>query len=534
MRKRIKASVGVQVRKNSPLVWGCHTSVRGKYTSRRCVAVFPPIFNELSGRTSDSECFLCSSLTATLPNCAIINTHPPRDFFFHGKKAMNPSTPCKKISPQMRLLERQQESQQSSGSQTPLRGSRFHLLPMISTPPLSHIKRVVNPFEASLTERLHLPAICSPSLFNRPSTPPHSSTQFEWTMEQVSLLNPATIEAHETQFLNSPNPDVEARAQAAISTYFREQHVVPSPIDPPMRQKPILYSEEQDSSIAPEPGKRNGIAQTVLTLPPRLPKDVEDALAPFFTFTSDQQQPPEEVYDQEKVDSSLRRKLFGPLEDSGDDEEEEDEVDAVVMPPPRQNWTNTPENWTKKFSGRSLDSPHDRSSFSPNLTIQRETFGSLSPIGKLSVTGEQQKARSSTSSIYQSTPERLGSELSVEMSPGVSTKAMDVSEVDEERMQMSQSDILAIHETPMRCRSMSRKNLSHSFSQIMDSEDGMEFFGRTDGARVEMKDVFTRTDSGFNDGSCDTMDNKENLDPMAMEGVSQDVSMMISSTPAKW
>ncbi|XP_055693872.1 protein aurora borealis [Lutzomyia longipalpis] len=487
---------------------------------------------------------------------------------------MNPPTPSKKISPQMRLLQKVQNSPKASGSQTPLRGGRFSLLPMISTPPLSHIKKVVNPFEAALTERLHLPAICSPSLFHRPSTPPHSSTQFEWTMEQVSVLNPATIEAHETQFINSPDPDVEKRAQAAISAYFREQHIVPSPIESALRGGKILYRVEDDAEEVPAPpGKRVGVAQTVLTLPPRLPKEVEDALAPFFTFTADQQQPPSaedgaDGYDQEKIDASLRRKLFGPPEDTdGEQEIEEDEADAVVMPPPQQMWTNTPENWGKKFRGRNFDSPNNRSSFSPNLSdtpIKRETFGSLSPIGKLSASGGNYKARSSTSSIYQSTPERLstrsGSEHSVEMSPdmGPMQKSMEMSlvyaEVEEEPMQLSQNDTLAIHETPIRCRSASRKNLSHSFSQIADTDDGMEFFGgRTEVAKRDTPQVtFTRTDSGFNDGSCDTMDNKENLDPMTT-GVKlfptpsgtfdQDVSMMlpgllpdsrmVSSTPWK-
>uniref|UniRef100_A0A1B0DEL6 Protein aurora borealis n=1 Tax=Phlebotomus papatasi TaxID=29031 RepID=A0A1B0DEL6_PHLPP len=467
---------------------------------------------------------------------------------------MNSGTPNKKISPQMRLRELQ-NSPKSSGSQTPLRGGRFRLLPMISTPPLSHIKKVINPFEAALTERLHLPAICSPSLFHRPNTPPHSSTQFEWTMEQVSVLNPATIEAHETQFLDSPDPDVEARAQAAISTYFREQHVVPSPIECPMRLTKVLHCHDEDEGEPAVAGKRHGVTQTVLTLPPRLPKAVEDALAPFFTFTADQQQAPTE--EKEKIDASLRRQLFGAPEGTEDEEEaEEEEEDAVVMPPPSGNWTETPENWGKNSEGEILIRLTIGALSRPICQSHpSNTFGSLSPIGKLSASGKQQKARSSTSSIYQSTPERLstrsGSEYSVQMSPEETSPprssgdgrciemSLVCSEGDEEPMQLSQNDTLAIHETPMRCRSASRKNLSHSFSQIADTDEGVEFFGqRTDKQAVEIKDSvqvnFTRTDSGFNDGSCDTMDNKENLDPMARENFDQDVSMVISCTPAKW
>lgn len=63
----------------------------------------------------------------------------------------------------------------------------------------------------------------SPSLFHRPSTPQMSSTHFEWNIDEMSSLNPASFEAHETQFTSTTDPDVEAKAQAAISSFFREQ-----------------------------------------------------------------------------------------------------------------------------------------------------------------------------------------------------------------------------------------------------------------------------------------------------------------------
>lgn len=67
--------------------------------------------------------------------------------------------------------------------------------------------------------------ICSPSLFHRPATPQLCSTQleFEWTIDEVSSLNPANVEAHETQFISVTDPELEAKAQAAISSYFKEQ-----------------------------------------------------------------------------------------------------------------------------------------------------------------------------------------------------------------------------------------------------------------------------------------------------------------------
>lgn len=65
----------------------------------------------------------------------------------------------------------------------------------------------------------------SPSLFHRPETPQMCSTQleFEWTIDEVSSLNPANVEAYETQFVSSDDPEIEAKAQAAISTFFKER-----------------------------------------------------------------------------------------------------------------------------------------------------------------------------------------------------------------------------------------------------------------------------------------------------------------------
>lgn len=63
----------------------------------------------------------------------------------------------------------------------------------------------------------------SPSLFHRPNTPQMSSTHFEWTIDEISSLNPASFEAHETQFVSMTDPDTDAKAQAAISSFFREQ-----------------------------------------------------------------------------------------------------------------------------------------------------------------------------------------------------------------------------------------------------------------------------------------------------------------------
>lgn len=160
-------------------------------------------------------------------------------------------------------------------------------------------------------------------------------------------MNPANVEAHETQFVSVVDPEFEAKAQAAISSFFKEGIIgdfnisravyknisltkfcftigtVPSPDDGPTREKIVLSKKLRDS---PDSIKtRDNCCQTELTLPPILPKEVEDMLKPYFTFTQNQQRSPAKVcdspnnnismqceaaIDHEARDASLRRKLF--------------------------------------------------------------------------------------------------------------------------------------------------------------------------------------------------------------------------------
>lgn len=68
-------------------------------------------------------------------------------------------------------------------------------------------------------------SISSPSLFQRPTTPRHNSTQFEWTIDDVSSLAPANVEVSELQYQQVNDPELEERAQAAINSYFKENEI---------------------------------------------------------------------------------------------------------------------------------------------------------------------------------------------------------------------------------------------------------------------------------------------------------------------
>ncbi|KAM7359160.1 aurora kinase A activator-like protein bora [Cochliomyia hominivorax] len=258
---------------------------------------------------------------------------------------------------------------------------------VIQTPPAKRYQRVKNPFEAALAERLHLPLIASPSLFQRPNTPQLSSTQFEWTIDEVSSLKPANVEAHETQFNDSPDPELEAKAQSAISSFFKEHQIVPSPIDCPLRSHRIILSEINGNTPLSKPGRRirDCAAQTELTLPPILPPALEEALKPYFQphlagANKELKKPGGSrswlsSSSSEVKDTSLRRKLF-------------DMHNIVVVE--NENQTPVAQQLIAKpanSSGHSNSSPISLSSLQHTAivgklsdSLDKSSFGSLSPI----------------------------------------------------------------------------------------------------------------------------------------------------------
>lgn len=327
------------------------------------------------------------------------------------------------------------------------RNGTFTSFPIVNTPtPPSRFRKIINPFEAGLTERLHLPLIGSPSLFHRPATPQMCSTQleFEWTIDEVSSLNPANVEAHETQFQPIIDPEIEAKAQAAISSFFKEQIIVPSPVDCPLRdQKIILNLNQSYSECRPAPTKkckRDGYCQTELTLPPILPKEIEDALRPFFTFTQSQQQTPSkdcdstvdeagsniDGIDHDARNASFVRKLFQPRVNANDTSSTEYEHDVLLdSPTPRTPELELRNIRSKRFltpqGNLNGDGDNDLNQSPLNISlspVKRESFGCISPISKvIAITPDintqqnidktiENDSRTSASSLYRSTPER--------------------------------------------------------------------------------------------------------------------------------
>ncbi|XP_049298816.1 protein aurora borealis [Anopheles funestus] len=425
-------------------------------------------------------------------------------------------------------------SRNTSSSCNTTTGSRFNLLPVLQTPPSRIFKgRIVNPFEAHLSERFHLPMIGSPSLFQRPSTPQNSSiTQFEWTIDEVSSLGPANVEPHETQFIETPDPVAEARVQAAISTYFKEHSIVPSPIDCPLRNQKIVLSKDSSNAGSTASGSgqankkvRNGICQTVLSFPPHLPKEIEDVLQKYLTYNEDQQQKHDaslnassvSSIDHDARDASLRRKLFNTsavLDDRDSDASGAsrygssiDDFDLRALSPAPES----PEVLVVREKASEQDLKRSRyygSQEMLNHVVESDadsSFGALSPISKSLVSTSPidacEQYHSDADAIYRSTPEPSttfhGDNISVELNESrqymsASLKHTELTNVladanlsnDAERSNILSSQsfdcsLMTQHSiTPLRGyrrkdsnrRTTNRKNLSQSFLQISDKD----------------------------------------------------------------
>lgn len=225
----------------------------------------------------------------------------------------------------------------------------------------------------------------SPSLFQRPNTPQLSSTQFEWTIDEVSSLYPTNVEPHETQFHDSPDPEIEAKAQSAISSYFKEQQIVPSPIDCPLRSHRIILSEINGDTPLSKPGRRirDCSSQTELTLPPILPPALEEALKPYFQphLTGASSELKKSGYSHsfnstcsEVKDTSLRRKLF-------------DMHNVIVLENENHHQQQLQLLKTSNHSAHSNSSPISLNSLQHTAivgklseSLDKSSFGSLSPI----------------------------------------------------------------------------------------------------------------------------------------------------------
>ncbi|XP_015115239.1 protein aurora borealis [Diachasma alloeum] len=204
----------------------------------------------------------------------------------------------------------------------------FTLIPNHMTPP-SGITRFMarNPFDADLTNRLHL-SVISPTIFSKVSPKMQGSPAFAWTIDELAIMTPAMIDEFPVQQNHCTDPEVEIHAQKAIDKFFSEPQIHPSPWNLRKETQPLMVMtpttrpvEALGTSRVSPIGMKDCATQTVLTLPPVLPKDLEEALKPYFTFTQDQSTPPD-TDDANSSNNSLRRKLFFTHDESSEDEDD--------------------------------------------------------------------------------------------------------------------------------------------------------------------------------------------------------------------
>ncbi|XP_014363425.2 uncharacterized protein LOC106714824 [Papilio machaon] len=189
------------------------------------------------------------------------------------------------------------------------------------TPPTKP-KKVRNPFDKALIERLHKP-ICSPGMCKIYKK--KNNGCFKWDIDQASTLVPADIVACSSQFEPSPDPMLEKIAEEASDRFFSQELVVPSPLETSKKVKPLLKKTPNTSvlgnSLSTYVTKKDVSVQTVLSLPKNLPHEVEEILQNFCTYTQDQNVSGDYVI---TANDSFRRQLF--FEEHSDTEHYDSEV----------------------------------------------------------------------------------------------------------------------------------------------------------------------------------------------------------------
>lgn len=91
---------------------------------------------------------------------------------------------------------------------------------------------------------------------------PLQSPEFKWSIDELAQMQPVKIEEFPKYQLDSPDPVVEMRAQAAIDNFFKRTQVIPSPwenrnkesnssmnMDTPSRPLDNLNSTKEQSKV---------------------------------------------------------------------------------------------------------------------------------------------------------------------------------------------------------------------------------------------------------------------------------------------
>lgn len=104
-----------------------------------------------------------------------------------------------------------------------------------------------NPFDANLTEHLHLETF-SPSVFSRVLSPSEDQDS-NWRIEHVALLNPTDFSPNFNTHLTDPNTEEEA--QEKILQFFNQKQIAPSPWSHPRGRIPARSKHKTPGEFSP-------------------------------------------------------------------------------------------------------------------------------------------------------------------------------------------------------------------------------------------------------------------------------------------
>lgn len=90
------------------------------------------------------------------------------------------------------------------------------------------------------------------------------SPGFKWNIDELARIKPAKIEEFPAHQIQSPDPELEIKAQAAIDRFFKQNRIIPSPWD--IRQKENKLSldtpnrplDDLNSTKDPSKSKKDG------------------------------------------------------------------------------------------------------------------------------------------------------------------------------------------------------------------------------------------------------------------------------------
>jgi hypothetical protein len=172
-----------------------------------------------------------------------------------------------------------------------------------------------------------------------------SSSEFEWTIEELSNLNPVNLVPHPTQFRDDEtlDPAREAQFQAAISSFFKEQNVVPSPAcasNASARSQRVqqLYKESNSSNTPLKIYNSTLVSESLTVFKCQDESDIFSS-KPYQQYHAQSTNPPNRMLPNEIKDFSTpshdydfrcdETKIFS-YNDSSKNNDDEDELDSNI------------------------------------------------------------------------------------------------------------------------------------------------------------------------------------------------------------